>query len=223
MQCRPRATERLLLIFPMSENEILLSGGNVNTGVVRVGNTVRRAMTPASPTIHRLLLHLEAKGFAGSPRFLGVDRKGREKLSFLEGETGIPPAIWQSDEPLIAGAKLLRRYHDATLDFVQSDADVWAERATEDKRQEVICHNDFAPYNFVYATGLPWGVIDFDLAGPGPRACGMWPMLRTGWFPSLSTAKSKRDLPRPIWAMEAIGVGCFAAPTAFPLQTRFSR
>lgn len=153
----------------MPTDEILLSGGNVNPGVVRVGDTVRRRTTPASPTIHRLLLHLEAKGFAGSPRFLGVDRKGREKLSFLDGETGIPPAIWQSDEPLIAAAKLLKRYHDATLDFVYSAADVWAKRPVSDEGGEVICHNDFAPYNFVYTDGLPWGVIDFDLAGPGPR------------------------------------------------------
>lgn len=150
-------------------NEILLSGGNVNAGVVRVGDTVRRATTPASPTIHRLLLHLEAKGFAGSPRFLGMDVQGREMLSFLEGETGIPEAIWQAEEPLIAAAKLLRQYHDATLDFVHGEGDRWADRATQDEDGEVICHNDFAPYNFVYAAGLPWGVIDFDLAGPGPR------------------------------------------------------
>lgn len=153
----------------MPENEILMLGGNVNAGVVRVGDTVRRTTTPASPTIHRLLLHLEAKGFAGSPRFLGVDPQGREKLSFLEGETGIPSAIWQSEEPLIAVAALLRRYHDATLDFDHSDGDVWAKRPVSDGRSEVICHNDFAPYNFIYAAGLPWGVIDFDLAGPGPR------------------------------------------------------
>ena len=37
------------------------------------------------------------------------------------------------------------------------------------ERHEVICHNDFAPYNFVYTEGIPTAVIDFDLAGPGPR------------------------------------------------------
>ncbi len=153
----------------MSENEVVLPGGNVNPGVMRVGNTVRRTTTPASPTIHRLLLHLEAKGFAGSPRFLGIDSQGREILTFLEGETAIPPAIWQGEEALLAVAVLLRRYHDATLNFDRSEGDLWAERPASDGRGEVICHNDFAPYNFVYAAGLPWGVIDFDLAGPGPR------------------------------------------------------
>lgn len=35
------------------------------------------------------------------------------------------------------------------------------------RRHEVICHNDFAPYNFVYKDQLPYALIDFDL--PGPR------------------------------------------------------
>jgi hypothetical protein len=39
--------------------------------------------------VHQLLLHLEKKGFAGSPRFLGLDEQGREILTFLEGETSI--------------------------------------------------------------------------------------------------------------------------------------
>ena len=57
----------------MNEEEIPLTGGNVNLDVVRVGNTVRRSTTGISPTVHQLLLHLEAKGFEGCPRFLGID------------------------------------------------------------------------------------------------------------------------------------------------------
>jgi len=153
----------------MGEQEVLLSGGNVNGWVVRIGETVRRGLTPASPTIHRLLLHLERKGYSASPRFLGIDEKQREILSFLEGETGILPSIWQGDEALTATARLLRAYHDATVDFVPPEAAVWAYRYPDPARHEVICHNDFAPYNFVYSGGAPTGVIDFDLAGPGPR------------------------------------------------------
>ena len=153
----------------MSEKEEILSGGNVNSSVVRVGMTVRRRTTPASLAVHRLLLHLEGKRFSGSPRFLGLDEQGREILSFLEGETGILPSIWQSDEPLIAAATLLKEYHDATLDFVPPDSAQWAYSHPDPDQHEVICHNDFAPYNFVYAAGLPYAVIDFDLAGPGPR------------------------------------------------------
>jgi len=153
----------------MDENEITLPGGNVNLGVVRIGNTVRRATTVVSPTVHQLLLHLEAKGFEGCPRFLGIDDKQREILSFLDGETGVPLYIWHDDEPLIATANLLRDYHDATLDFAQNPSLVWGITYPDPSRHEVICHNDFAPYNFIYQDQSPYAVIDFDLVGPGPR------------------------------------------------------
>jgi hypothetical protein len=152
----------------MTEKETSLPGGNVNTGVVRIGNTVRRNLTATSATTHQLLLHLEAAGFSGSPRYLGVDEKNREILSYLEGDTGLPESIWQQDEPLLATARLLRQYHDATLDFVPSEP-VWAYAYPGAQWHEVICHNDFAPYNFIYLSGKPVAVIDFDLAGPGPR------------------------------------------------------
>lgn len=153
----------------MGEIEIGLTGGNVNANVVRIGNTVRRQLTPASETIHQLLLHLATKGFNGCPRFLGIDEKNREVTSFIEGETGIPPALWQHDAPVIAAAKLLRHYHDATMSFVPIGDSMWAYRYPDATRHEVICHNDFAPYNFIYRGGTPVAVIDFDLAGPGPR------------------------------------------------------
>jgi Ser/Thr protein kinase RdoA (MazF antagonist) len=34
---------------------------------------------------------------------------------------------------------------------------------------EVICHNDFAPYNCVFRDHKLVGVIDFDACAPGPR------------------------------------------------------
>ncbi|MCB0115218.1 MAG: aminoglycoside phosphotransferase family protein, partial [Caldilineaceae bacterium] len=152
----------------MHNDEIQLEGGNVNT-VVRVGDTVRRGLTPNSATVHRLLLHLQDRGFDGCPRFLGIDEQNREILSFIDGETGILPSIWQSDEALIATAQMLRRYHDATVDFAPAGDAMWAYRHPDPERSEVICHNDFAPYNFVYEDGVPVAVLDFDLAGPGPR------------------------------------------------------
>lgn len=153
----------------MSEAEIVLAGGNVNANVVRIGNTVRRSLTAASSTVHQLLLHLAAQGFPGSPRFLGIDEKNREIITFIAGETGIPPYIWQRDEVISAAARLLREYHDATVDFVPSGPATWAYRYPDPTRHEVICHNDFAPYNFIYHAETPFAVVDFDLAGPGPR------------------------------------------------------
>lgn len=44
------------------ENEVMLSGGNVSS-VYRVGDTVRREVKPNSARIHKLLKHLENKGW----------------------------------------------------------------------------------------------------------------------------------------------------------------
>lgn len=107
-------------------------------------------------------------GFDAAPRFLGVDEQGREMLSYLPGTVDFSPAVWR-DESLVAAARLLRAYHDATLSY-QAPADArWQMVYPEPPQHEVICHNDFAPYNLVFAAGLSAGIIDFDLAGPGPR------------------------------------------------------
>jgi hypothetical protein len=68
------------------EVEIRLDGGNAG-GAVRAGDTVRRAAGPWTPSVHALLAHLAGRGFAGSPRPLGVDEQGREVLTFLAGES----------------------------------------------------------------------------------------------------------------------------------------
>ena len=70
--------------------EIPLLGGNTST-VVRVGDTVRRNAGPWTPAVHALLRHLERVGFNGSPRALGMDERGREVISFVEGECGSYP------------------------------------------------------------------------------------------------------------------------------------
>ena len=92
--------------------------GNV-TEIMRGGETVRRATSPQSPAAHGLLRHLEACGFDGAPRFLGLDDRGREVLTFVDGEVNcypLPYHIW-SDETLVGAARLLRRFHDATLGY----------------------------------------------------------------------------------------------------------
>ena len=148
-------------------DEVPLSGGNM-TRVVRVGDTVRREAGPWSETIHALMLYLEAKGFDGAPRFLGIDDQGREIISFIEGDTGFVPYRWD-DDVLVGAARLLRRFHDATVGFVPPANAVWQRVHPDPRRHEVICHNDFAPYNLMFANRLPTAIIDFDLAGPGPR------------------------------------------------------
>jgi hypothetical protein len=51
---------------------------------------VRRALHQRSDYVHALLRHLEAVGFDGAPRLLGIDAQGREVLTYLPGEVIIP-------------------------------------------------------------------------------------------------------------------------------------
>jgi hypothetical protein len=114
---------------------------------------------------------LEAKGFQGAPRFLGIDEKGREILSFIEGEVTVfsPPSGMFDDEALAAAAKLLRCFHDATTDFCSSHPQHWQFQIGAPRSGPVICHNDVGPYNTVYNNGRPTAFIDWDFAAPAPR------------------------------------------------------
>jgi Ser/Thr protein kinase RdoA (MazF antagonist) len=158
----------------MQEEEIALRGGTRGP-VVRVGDTVRRDARSSTPAVHSLLRHLEAKGFEGAPRALGFDEQGREILSFLPGEVGLrvhdralPPYV-RTDETLAGVAILLRRLHDATLDFVPTPEAAWASLVGGPRSREVMCHNDVGPYNTVFVNGRPAGFIDWDEAAPAPR------------------------------------------------------
>lgn len=151
-----------------SEKEVKLAGGNVS-GVYRSGDTVRRESKPESPNVHKLLKHLESKGFNHAPKFLGIDEKGREILTFMEGEAGNYPVkkyMWR-DESLAAIANMFRLYHDAVSDFAYDES--WQPLDNTPSPHEVICHNDFAIYNIVFDHKNPVGIIDFDVAGPGPK------------------------------------------------------
>lgn len=101
------------------EPEVPLPGGDVTEGVVRVGDTVRRPVQENSPLVHALLKHLESVGFDGAPRFLGIDARGREVLTFVEGEVaGRPRPEWIADEDrLVSVARLVRAYDDAAVTF----------------------------------------------------------------------------------------------------------
>ena len=134
------------------------------TEVQRVGNTIRRATGPWTPTVHALLRHLEAVGFEAAPRVLGLDEKGREVLTFVEGDD----ATWSDDE-LEAVGRLARRYHDAVASFVPPPEASWQALLGTPPEHEVVCHNDLSPWNTVYRNGAPVTFIDWDLAAPGPR------------------------------------------------------
>lgn len=136
--------------------ELPLKGGRTTAGVVRVGDTVRRPLKANAPFVHELLRHLEARGFNGAPRFLGTDSKGRETLYFLPGY--VPAELgYFSDAQLMAAARLMREFHDATANCSLRDG------------HEVVCHGDACPCNCVFVNDVPTAFIDFDNAHAGSR------------------------------------------------------
>ena len=135
---------------------------------VRVGDTVHRDAGPWTPTVHRLLDHLHTRGVIWVPRPVGM-ADGREVVTYLDGTVPrdpMPDWTW-TDAALIDAAQRLAAVHRATVDFDRRDA-VW--RLPAHEPAEVVCHNDFAPYNLVFdGDHRLIGVIDWDTASPGSR------------------------------------------------------
>jgi hypothetical protein len=161
-----------------------LDGGNAG-GAVRAGDTVRKPARPWTPAVHSLLDHLRDKGFDGAPRAEGIDERGREILTFLDGETVGSRKPWprwvHADETLDQVARWLRDYHRAVADFVPAHDAVWRGGGAWEPGFE-IGHNDAAPYNAAWRNGRLTGFFDWDFAGPVPAG---WDLAFTAfsWVP----------------------------------------
>jgi aminoglycoside phosphotransferase (APT) family kinase protein len=171
------------------KGEVSLVGGRVTAGVVRVENTVRRPPTANSDFVRRLLDHVTFGDFEGAPSALGIDERGRDILSFIEGE--VPTELTHhDDETLRVAARLIRRFHDLSAELV-------ATPAAQAVEIEVICHNDLSPCNFVFRAGAPVAMIDFDAAAPGSRLHDLgyaaWLWLDLG-APAITAFEQKRRL-----------------------------
>lgn len=160
--------------------EELLSGGNTSAEVVKIGSTVRRPTGRWTVPVHELLRHLEARGFDGAPRVLGIDERGREILTYVDGSVVWPDhfGLVGDDRALAEVATLIRSYHEAVADYPSPDGQPWSDRGRDPRGpSEVLCHNDLAPWNLVRgAEG--WAFIDWDLAAPGRRSWDLaWALL----------------------------------------------
>jgi len=153
----------------MSEEHPLVGGMDPSAGVVRVGDTVRRPARRSSVAVRSLLLHLEDVGFDGAPRFLGVDDRGRDVLSFIEGDVPLPPyPRWAlTDAALCDLGRLVRSFHEATTGFDASSVTGWSDEWSDPAGGAAICHNDLFPENVVFRGGRVVAFIDFAMAAPG--------------------------------------------------------
>ena len=174
----------------LDTTEVPLIGGDMTEGVVRVGRTVRRPVRPHTPAVHALLRHLEAVGFEGAPRALGVDARHREVLTYLPGVVARRPlpGFATADSTLASLAELQLRYHHAIAGFEAPDWARWDGEVTlfVDGPPEIICHCDVNLENVIFRAGpeglQPYAFIDFDLARPGTRLVDIIQTLRY-WAP----------------------------------------
>jgi Ser/Thr protein kinase RdoA (MazF antagonist) len=89
-------------------------------------------------------------------------------LDYLPGEVGHYPLseAVRSEAALVSAARLLRRFHDASIPLVTRDLP-WQLAPLPDA--EVVVHGDYAPYNLVFSGDQVVGLFDLDYARPGQR------------------------------------------------------
>jgi len=162
---------------------VSLSSGGDAPGARRVrkpveidGEVVRRPLSSWTPAVHDLLCHFESISFPGLPRVVGIEGD-LEVVTYVPGEVGHYPlsARKWSDHALVAAATFLRRFHDATASYRPSGAP-WRFVYPDASAHEVICHNDFAPYNNDLHRRPPRGPDRLRHGGPG--LCGRMAAVR---------------------------------------------
>ncbi|GAB5490222.1 MAG: aminoglycoside phosphotransferase family protein [Phototrophicaceae bacterium] len=146
-----------------------LQGGNSND-VFLNGDTVIRNTGVWSPFVHQFLQYLTQQGFDKSPIFIEANAE-KERLSYIKGEIGHYPLkpYMMTDKTLVESANLLREFHDISQNFTMPPNSQFFAPSLEKHPYEVICHNDFAPYNLVFRDEHIAGIIDFDTSAPATR------------------------------------------------------
>jgi Ser/Thr protein kinase RdoA (MazF antagonist) len=120
-------------------------------------------------------------------------------VSFIPGDVHVgwpgrmPEWMYGEREALVGAAQLLRRYHDAVIGFEPPPQAHW--RFVAPGPHELICHNDWAPFNAVFRGRIPVAMLDWDSAGPGTRE---WDVARSAlsWVPLYRKAGLELDIER---------------------------
>jgi Ser/Thr protein kinase RdoA (MazF antagonist) len=179
--------------------------------VTRDGDAVARPAAPWTASVQALLAHLRARGVTWVPEPRG-EASGVARVSWVEGEVPaypMPAYVWEPDV-LDRAAAMLRELHDATDGFDRTGR-TWA--LPEHEPAEVVCHNDFAPYNIAFRDGLPVGAIDFEAASPGPRA---WDLAYLAYRLVPLAHPANPDLPPRLDAAERLARLCGAYGSLTP-------
>lgn len=154
----------------MANGEALNRAAEVNEQFRPIELTAETVTRPAgthTPTVHSFLRHLRAKGLDCVPEPLSLDGE-TETLRFIEGESGGDGWKHQHDEQgLRSAARLLRRIHDASADWVPPDDAVFAAPPVEGGK--VLVNGDPGPWNFVWRDGEAVALIDWDFLHRAPR------------------------------------------------------
>ncbi|GAA1534644.1 phosphotransferase [Microbacterium ginsengiterrae] len=181
--------ERVRYSSPMREE--ILAGGNASGAVVRVGDTVRKPWARSTPSVSRFVAALRTKGI-DAPTLFGRDDAGRQVLEFVPGRLAMDGPRLSASDLRRVGA-MVRSIHDASARFACHADDVW-ETAIPAPGDELICHNDLAPWNLII--GERWVFIDWDAAAPSTR---LWDVAYAAQAftlsdPARTTEESARDL-----------------------------
>lgn len=178
------------------EPEVRLEGGNTAESVVRLGSTVRKPASIATPAVQGFVAHLRSAGFRAAPEPLGVDDHGRQVWEYRPGP------LWASHKThtrsdLFRVGTLIATLHRAAASFRIPHEAQWNHRY-QFSEQELICHNDLAPWNLVCGD-TEWTFIDWDAAGPATSlwdlawACISFPAFEAG-CDLLHSAEAMRSL-----------------------------
>ena len=164
-----------------------LTGGRNAGEVVRVGDTVRRASEAGSAFAARVLGFLEASGYAYAPRYLGIDDRGRDILTYIPGRTTDHPTQ-RADGAYARGAVMLRELHDRTAGHPLAAG------------RECVLHGDPGPFNAIFHNGTPVAFIDWMSCRPGDRLDDLgymawtWCIQALGGVPVNEQAAHLREL-----------------------------
>ncbi len=98
---------------------------------------------------------------------MGRDEKGRQVLEYVSGELGAESGTYSQSE-LSSIGRMVAELHEASASFVPPAGALWNQVIPPD-REELICHNDVAPWNLVKSPVRGWVLIDWDSAAPSSR------------------------------------------------------